>query len=336
VGDQLAIGETAASSFVNLSGPNNPSNNFFCSQINGPNGQLDTMGTFGNANHTPGSNAVGARQGWDLTHVQVSSAAGQLVPAQTSAVLRTQTLDDSYMPVLAGIAIDVNAPTFLYSASTTEIDVTDVGVGDSFTVTATLLNEGTALADDVSFTLDLPAGISLTSFATDGQPGDFMGAAVDLADLGSGVAMGDIAPGNDRVVTIVLQVDSPQANAIFIQPVWSYSYTQCVGMPTTETFSGELAVVTFVPEPGTGGGGQGGGSSSGSGSGSSTSAASGGLSSSSSGGNGSGSGTGGEGGGDPDTQIEAEGCDCRSGRGEDAPGWLIALGLVAFLKRRRK
>src|SRR5512132_3133759 len=34
-GDQLLIAPTSADTFINLSGPNNPQNNFFCSQING-------------------------------------------------------------------------------------------------------------------------------------------------------------------------------------------------------------------------------------------------------------------------------------------------------------
>ncbi|MBL9028504.1 MAG: hypothetical protein JNL21_40305 [Myxococcales bacterium] len=334
VGDQLAIGQTVASSFVNLSGPNNPANNFFCSQINGPDGQLDTSGTFGMKNHTPGSNASGSRQGWDLTNVQLSSAAGQLAPGQTSAVLRTQTLDDSYMPVLAGIAIDVNAPTFLYQASSTEVDVNQVAIGDSFTVTATLENEGTATASGVELLLDVPSGISLTDFATDGQPGDVNGGSVALGDLASGVAMGDLTPGTQRVATITLQVDSAQANTIFLQPVWQYSYTQCAGMPATESFSGEVAVLGYVPETGTGGGGQGG-----AGPGSTTSSSGSGTTSSSTG-SGDTSGAGGEGGegGGADTKVEADGCNCLAA-GSDGPsstGAWAALALAASVAARRR
>lgn len=331
VGDQLAIGQTIASSFVNLSGPNNPANNFFCSQINGPDGQLDTSGTFGMMNHTPGSNAAGARQGWDLTNVQLSSAAGQLAPGQTSAVLRTQTLDDSYLPVLAGIAIDVNAPTFLYQASSTEVDVNQVAIGDSFTVTATLLNEGTATANGVELALDVPGGISLTDFTTDGQPGDVGGGAVALADLGSGVTMGDLSPGEERVVTITLRVDAAQANTIFLQPVWQYSYTQCAGLPATESFSGEVAVLGYVPETGTGGGGQGGGP------GSTTSTGGGSTTSTASTGSGEMGGAGGEGGG-ADTRVEADGCDClmAGDRRSSSTGVFAALALAASVAARRR
>jgi uncharacterized repeat protein (TIGR01451 family)/MYXO-CTERM domain-containing protein len=337
VGDQLAIGQTVGSTFVNLSGPNNPSNNFFCSQINRPDGTLDTTGTFGSSNHTPGSNTIGARQGWDLTHVQLSSAQGQLVPGQTSAVLRTQTLDDSYMPVMAGIAIDVNAPTFVYQASTTDVSTSLVELGDQLVVTATLVNEGTAQANDVSMTLPLPAGISLVDFQTNGNPGDIDGAAVDLADLGTGVAMGDLAPSDSRIVTATLQIDEPQAASIFVQPVWSYEYVQCAGSPTSESFAGEVEIVAFE-DPGTGGGGGGSattgtGTATGTGSGT-TGSGTGTMSTASSGDDG---GEGGEGGGDgAEPQIEADGCDCNvpAKSGGSAPAWAL-LALLALRRRRR-
>jgi uncharacterized repeat protein (TIGR01451 family)/MYXO-CTERM domain-containing protein len=325
VGDQLAIGETAISTFVNLSGPNNPADNFFCSQINGPDGQLDTSGSFGMANHVPGTNAVGARQGWDVAHVALSSADGQLVPGQTSAVLRTQTLDDSYMPVLAGIAIDVNAPTFLYQASTTEVDKTEVMVGDSLQVTVTLLNEGSAAAQGVHFTLPLPAGIDLAGFSTNGTPGDIGGNPVVLADLATGVDMGDLAPGDQRVLVIDLQVAAPQQSVIFIQPVWQYSYTQCVGSPADESFTGESVPVSFIGE-GTGGGGQGGAGPS------ATTGAGPGATTGSSAGEG-----GADGGEDGDLDEGGCSCDCTVGDGT-APSraWLSLFAIALFAWRRRR
>ncbi len=327
VGDQLAIGETVASTFVNVSGPNNPVDNFFCSQINDPSGLLDTSGTFGGANHTPGANAAGARQGWDVTHVTLSSTAGHLVTEQTSAVLRTQTLDDSYLPVLAGIAIDVNAPTFLYSASTTDIDVASVGVGDTFTVTATLLNEGTAPASGLAFTLPLPSGISLLDFQTDGQTGDVNGGPVALADLSGGVVMGDLPPGDQRVASVVLQVDSAQAATIVVQPTWAYTYTMCLGSPTNESFAGEVASVSFVAEPGVGGGGQTGPATTGAGPG---------TQSSGSQSTGASGGKGGEGGGGGDPQVEVDGCDCRTAGGGSGGSELALAGLAVLALRRRR
>jgi len=78
-GDQLTIAQTAAGPFVNLSGPNNPAQNFFCSQLNDENGMLDMSGTFGDKNQDAiaGKNIIGGRQGWDVTTVPLSSVDGR-------------------------------------------------------------------------------------------------------------------------------------------------------------------------------------------------------------------------------------------------------------------
>lgn len=64
-GDQMLFGQTVPTLSL-LSGPNNPQNNFFASQINNENGALDTSGTFGsrNANAFAGTNTSACRQGW--------------------------------------------------------------------------------------------------------------------------------------------------------------------------------------------------------------------------------------------------------------------------------
>ncbi len=310
VGDQLAIGQTAASNFVNLSGPNNPSNNFFCSQINGATGALDTSGSFGNANHTPGSNSVGGRQGWDVTTVQMSSVAGQLAPGQTSAVLRTQTLDDSYMPILAGIAIDVNAPGFVYGNSTTSAAPSSVTLGDTFAVTATLLNEGTATANGVELKLPLPSGLGLVDFSTDGSPGDIGGNPVVLSDVTSGVDMGTLAPGQQRTVTLHLSVDAPQSPSILILPQWHYLYTMCTGSSSSESFTGQAVGVTYEAPVGEGGGGAGQGGS-GQGGGAAGGNGQGGASSS------GGSGPIGDGGGAQDGGATSDGGSGQGGAGLD-------------------
>jgi hypothetical protein len=48
-GDEMKFGSTKTN-LQNLSGPNNPSNNFFASQINDSSGELDESGTFGSEN----------------------------------------------------------------------------------------------------------------------------------------------------------------------------------------------------------------------------------------------------------------------------------------------
>jgi MYXO-CTERM domain-containing protein len=264
-GDLLAIGETVADpTFVNLSGPNNPETNFFCSQINDPDGQLDTTGTFGDRNHALGTNVSGGRQGWDVTNVTLSSADGHLVPNQTSAVLRTQTLSDSYMPVLAGIAIDVNAPKFQYDQSTTFVDPGSAAFGEQFTLSVKLVNEGSAPANDVRFTLDVPSGIGLSAFSTNGQSGNIDGAPVPEADLATGVAMGTVAPGDERTVEAVFEVTASGASNIILKPVWSYEYQICVNdTPTDEVFNATAVDVDLLGGGEGGAGGAGGGGSTG-------------------------------------------------------------------------
>lgn len=339
-GDQLAIGQTAGGTFELLSGPNNPENNFFCSQINGVDGLVDTTGSFGMANHTPGSNAVGARQGWDIAHIDLTSMDNHLVPGQEEAVLRTQTQSDSYLPVLAGIAIDVNAPTFLYEQSTTETDVSEVSVGESFVATIKLSNEGTAPAEGVELVLPLAAGLDLAAFTTDGTSGDIDGTPVTLADLTTtGVDMGDLPSGEERVVTVTVNVTAPQLGPIVIVPEWSYAYTMCTGSTFAESFTGELAAVTFVPEVNEGGGGAGGGTDEGGAGGAISDGGSSSGGAPSAGGEGGGKDDGGGEGGGGDIGITPEdGCDCRASAGTDRGLGLgaLLLGALAALTRRRK
>ncbi len=75
-GDQMKFGPTTNSLAV-LSGPNNLSSNFFAGQINGDNGLINTNGTFGTSNSTTSAVTFSARQGWDITSVDASSALDQ-------------------------------------------------------------------------------------------------------------------------------------------------------------------------------------------------------------------------------------------------------------------
>lgn len=65
-GDRMLFGQTVPT-LAPLSGPNNPADNFFASQINDQNGLPDTSGTFGtrNADAAAGTNTIACRQGWD-------------------------------------------------------------------------------------------------------------------------------------------------------------------------------------------------------------------------------------------------------------------------------
>ncbi|MFO0636092.1 MAG: hypothetical protein U0168_24920 [Nannocystaceae bacterium] len=239
VGDELVIGPDEGGPFANLSGPNNPIDNFFASQMNGPDGMLDTSGTFGTANHDAvlGLNAVGARQGWDITHVPVSSAGGQLDNGQTSAVLRTQTSGDSYVPTTVAFAIGVNAPDFSGDGTGVLVAPTSLADDESATVTISMNNVGLVDASDVTLTMPLPTGLELDSYATDGNDGDIDGNAVATADLTTGVAVGTVGPGEVRQIVMSVRAAGAPDDLVAgwtLQPQWTYSYVSCVGEPPLE------------------------------------------------------------------------------------------------------
>ncbi|MBW2524591.1 MAG: hypothetical protein JRI23_10465 [Deltaproteobacteria bacterium] len=315
-GDDLSIGVSESGDFVSLVGPNNPADNFFCSQINGPDGHIDSSGSFGAANHDAeyGRNRVGARQGWDLTTLALTSDRGHLENDQTSAVLRTTTTGDSYVPVLVALELDVKSPDF--SDSLTEASEDLVEVGDQFVVTTTLKNSGEAQASDLALVLPVDAGLTLVSFSMDGQPGDASGATVTAADLAAGVDAGTLRVGETRSIELVVHVVGPPDNGteFVFTPDWGHSFTMCSGQaPLDETFAGPQATVPFYSEPGVPEGGQGGGDA-------------------------------GQGGAAPaleDTE-EMGGCQCAT-VGTSAPAGgaagalaLVALGAALGLRRRRR
>ncbi|NUP04771.1 MAG: hypothetical protein HOW73_01790 [Polyangiaceae bacterium] len=345
-GDQFLIAPTAAGPFVNLSGPNNPATNFFCSQMNDAAG-LDTQGSFGNANHDAiaGTNISGGRQGWDVTTIPLSSANGQLVAGQTSAVLRTITTGDSYMPILASFAIDVNSPDFTAGSSMIATPE-EVTLGDSFSVTAMLQNTGDVAAENTTFKLTVPPWVSLTGFESDGTPGDIQGVPVDEAALVAGVDEGSLDAGASRTVTMSFTVDStPPASNIFAIGTWSYEYEVCAAQPLlSDSYSQSFTVDYIEPMGGAGGAGEGGvgGVSEGGAGGEPPSTGGAPNASGGSGGAASTGGTADTGGsnGDGASDDTDEGCNCRAaGTGDgNAPFGLAGALAVAWaaLRRRRR
>jgi len=249
-GDQLLLAPTAAGPFAGLSGANNPANNIFCSQLNDASGALDTRGTSGQSNHnaTGGTNVAGGRQGWDVTTVALSSAAGHLQNNQTSAVLRTITTGDSFMPIHASFAIDVNAPDL--ATSTLTVSPQPVRQGEPFTITAVLTNTGALTAQNVVFSYALPPEFTLVSVTSDGNSGDIAGNAVTVTGLAAGVDEGNLAGGQQRTVVLqLLAVGAPAGEMFAARAEWSYNYASCANAdPLTGTFA-QLADVVFVPTP---------------------------------------------------------------------------------------
>jgi large repetitive protein len=128
-GDKLLFGRSPLNNGDRVSGPRNPKDNFFSSQITRDDGSLETAGTFGDRNHTPGSALIGARQGWDITNVDV---ANRLRNNQTSALTRGITDGDSYQILALGLQVDVDAPHFA-STGTLSVDRATAAIGDVLT-----------------------------------------------------------------------------------------------------------------------------------------------------------------------------------------------------------
>lgn len=256
-GDSIAIApdDTDDEAFVTLEGPNNPANNFFASQLNDSDGNLDMSGTFGDRNHdaAAGLNVEGGRQSWDVTSVSVSSSDEHLSAGQTAAVLRTQTAGDSYVPIMAGFAIRVNSPDFTGDGTGSGADPTALMLDQTSTVTIAIENTGMVEATDLLFRAPLPEGLALDSFAVDGNAGDINGDPVDANGLESGVAVGDVGPGAAREIELVVRsVSEPtdRSGDYIIMPSWEYDYVSCVGEPPlTEPHATPPVVIEFTPEP---------------------------------------------------------------------------------------
>jgi uncharacterized repeat protein (TIGR01451 family) len=229
-GDQMRFGPNTGA-MVPLTGPNNPSGNFFGGQINGDSGTLVTTGTFGNRNHTLSSGTTGAftgaRQGYDITNVDASAS---LVNSQTSAVAQGTTTGDQYTINGLGIQIDVGAPKFPAVVKSANRTVTSVG--DIVTYTVSLDNTaGTANANNVVFTDTPPAGMSFVA-------GSFTlnGVTQASANPVTGVNVGNVLAGTSAVVTLQMLVNaipaSPAPAEFSNFAKWTYDFVSCFGFPS--------------------------------------------------------------------------------------------------------
>lgn len=358
-GDELLLGQDT-STLVKLSGPNNPESNFFCSQINGSDGHVDTQGSFGTANQDAfaGTNVSGGRQGWDVTTLPLSSTAGNLLNGQTSAVVRTNTTGDSYLPVAVALSIDVNAPV-LGQGSDFVGDVSSVKLNDVVTLTATLSNTGQAEAENLKLSMPLQGNLELVDYATDGASGDAAGNPVTAAILQSGAAAGSLANGQQRIVVMKVKANGPPASgsSFPFTATWDYDYRICTGdAPMHEATQMQTLFVAWESDndAGTGGAGGAGGTGGTSGAGGAGGSGDGGAAGQAGGAAGSAgeagaagsgaAGTAGVGGSQFEPEVQdagsSGGCGCAVPPADTKAGWLVVLaGLagasVSLLRRKR-
>ncbi|MCD3193953.1 DUF11 domain-containing protein [Clostridium botulinum C] len=155
-GDQVLFGPNS-SSLKALEGPNNPSDNFFGSQINGSNGEIDTLGTFGNKNHNvlTATNIPGGRQGWDITTININSAMNN---SQTEAFLKFQTSNDNYCPNAFALLTTMNSPGIVILINLSKYILG--AIGDKLKITMNISNAGQVDANYLSIKADLPYGLA--------------------------------------------------------------------------------------------------------------------------------------------------------------------------------
>ncbi|MEG2810939.1 MAG: DUF3794 domain-containing protein [Clostridium sp.] len=207
-----------AGSLTTISGPNNPSNNFFGSQINNDSGTIDTTGTFGTLNGDPFTNTQlsPGRQGWDITNVDVSP---EVANSQTSALIRLATQGDAYMVNAVGLQVDVLA---LDVQATKSVDKAFADVGDVLTYTIDVVNGLGSNVDITSVSL-LDAIPSGTTFVPNSVFVD--GVQQIGADPSVGVSLPDLAIGESTQVTFQVTVDTiPDPNPIPNEAIIDFNY----------------------------------------------------------------------------------------------------------------
>ena len=225
-GDTMLFGATSTLGAANrLSGPNNLIGNFFASQINGNTGTLDTTGTFGTSNSTPTTSVAGARQGYDITNIDVTS---QLVNSQTTAFAQGTTTGDNY--AINALALQINVTSPVFPVAVKSVNKTSTFVGDTLRYTVNLDNTaGNGAANNVSFFDTIPAGMVFVpnSVTVNGtvQPG---------VDPGIGFSVANIAVGASVSVSFdvnVVSLPASPAPASFGNSArWTYTYIACAGV----------------------------------------------------------------------------------------------------------
>jgi hypothetical protein len=221
VGDRFLVGATLPLIFPDdaLSGSNNPSNNFFASQINTllpltvdvvsgkllANGAslLDQRGTFGsfNSNASTGISISGARQGYDITSADL---ANKVVNSQEQIYAQGTTTGDVYTINAVGVQIQVFAPII---QSNKQVTPTTASLNDVLNYTITFTNIGESIANSLIFKDLLPIGLTLNpnSFRIDGV-------LIPNPDLVAGVPLGNLGINDSREVTFqatIIQTNPP-------------------------------------------------------------------------------------------------------------------------------
>ncbi len=235
-GEQVFFGKDAEN-LHQLTGPNNPYNNFFGSQINDVNGVLDTRGTFGDRNQDAihGIDSAYNRQGYDITTVNVSE---YVEPKQTSALIRINTFSDVF--VLNAVAIEVEGYPFVATLEHNLIVDKDASTtGDVLTYSHTITNTGNKTLENLFFTDAPPEGTLHVAGSV--TINDVPAPSVNPTD---GFNIGNLSPSESITVTNQVIVNSPEDRSIQNKANTRYEYEKPDGQ--AETANQDSNFVTTV------------------------------------------------------------------------------------------
>ena len=173
----------------------------------------------------------------------------------TSFSVVQSTSGDEYVPMVFGAWIDVAAPVFKFSNSSS-ISLQNAIVGDLVDISLVFDNsEGLSSATNMSLTMQLPPALTPLNLTVDGI-------AATSFDLDAGVSLGTIASGDSSTVVLSVSVDSvPATNPFIGNATIAFDFEPCgTGDTVSANFITEqvaLTVGTGTPTGGSGGGGGG-------------------------------------------------------------------------------
>ncbi|UHA73526.1 DUF11 domain-containing protein [Paenibacillus sp. 481] len=237
-GDRFEFGPDRSSLAV-ISGPNNAGDNFFASQINDDQGNLDTSGTAGSLNTPVWSDGYGVRSGWDITNVDVSHT---LRHGQTEAIARIATQQDTYLVSGYGVQIDANSPIVKMNKSG---DKKQAVVGEIVTYTLEVKNDGYVDATNVIFKDHLDPELEYVPDSL-----RIRGVAAPGHDIAAGVNIGTLAVGETVIITYQAKITKePDDKVVHNQASMTFDFQSRPDLPlsTATSVSNKPGVEVIEP-----------------------------------------------------------------------------------------
>lgn len=225
-GDKLKFG-SKPDNLLDLQGPNNNINNFFASQINNGDGNLDRTGSFGSVNQILNSNKVATRQGWDITGVNLSN---NLSNNQNTAYARATSTGDAYLINALGIQIEVNSaqPKAVLKLEPQTTDCQN----DILKLNLNIKNVGTATSNNGVLSNILPEGFSLV--------GDVKIGNTTASINNNSINIPDLAAAESVTITYTLKNDAGKTN-FSSNPKFDYNFKM---VENSQPIAGQLEIST--------------------------------------------------------------------------------------------